>query len=222
MKHSYGRRSEFAEFAAEHADGLVSELIRFAAYTGLRQGELVVLQWSDINFAEQTVTVERALSGATISSPKPGKLREVPLGAPASAALRRLEQHARTSPAATTTSSRPSPETVPMLRRHVGVTTKHGMQRELPPQRSVVCDAPLHPSSFARWIRLRSRRSWAMRASRTTERYLHARRASDMADKATDALSSAMRTDEDRFAEQLLKLDSHVGSRLLDRAASHP
>ncbi len=79
---TYRRNPLAAEQEQEENDQL-AELIRFAAYTGLRQGELVVLQWSDINFAEQTATVERALSGATITSPKSGKLRVVPLGAPA-------------------------------------------------------------------------------------------------------------------------------------------
>jgi integrase len=41
----------------------LADLIRLAAYTGLRQGELVVLRWRDADFAGRVLTVERALSG---------------------------------------------------------------------------------------------------------------------------------------------------------------
>ncbi len=56
----------------------LAELIRFAAYTGLRQGNrcagaasggIVVLRWSEINLRERTATVERALSGNTVGPP---------------------------------------------------------------------------------------------------------------------------------------------------------
>lgn len=52
-----------------------------AAYTGLRQGELLALRWRDVDFAGQRVHVRRSWSEAarTEKAPKSGKVRSVPL-----------------------------------------------------------------------------------------------------------------------------------------------
>jgi integrase len=54
---------EVAARACEDAqDG---ELIRVAAYAGLRRGELVALRWRDVDFVGRKIVVRRALSGDT-------------------------------------------------------------------------------------------------------------------------------------------------------------
>ncbi len=67
-----------------------AELIRVAAYTGLRQGELRALRWRDVG--EDVLTVSRALSAGVESGTKGGKVRHVPLVPQAAAALERLRE----------------------------------------------------------------------------------------------------------------------------------
>ncbi len=215
------RRNPLAAQQEQEENDQLAELIRFAAYTGLRQGELVVLQWSDINFAEQTATVERALSGATITSPKSGKLRVVPLGAPALAALQRLKQRPNfTGPDdyvfATLVGDRPDASA---LRRRYNqardaagapVLTFHGLRHTA-------------ASLFIRKMDPAEVKAIMGHASiKTTERYLHARRASDLVQKVTDALTVRTGHQEQEVLSQLLSLEPDSRDRLLRtlRAAS--
>jgi integrase len=70
-----------------------AELIRVAAYAGLRRGELVALRWRDVDFAGRKIIVRRALSGdMEVRSTKSRRAREVPLPAQAAAALERLSR----------------------------------------------------------------------------------------------------------------------------------
>jgi len=69
-----------------------AELIRVAAYAGLRLGELLALRWMDVDFAGHAVTVRRALSVGVESSTKSGRIRRVPLPDQAAAALDRLSR----------------------------------------------------------------------------------------------------------------------------------
>lgn len=69
-----------------------AELIRVAAYAGLRLGELLALRWHDVDFAGQALTISRAISGHEMSSTKSGKVRRVPLAGQAAAALERLSR----------------------------------------------------------------------------------------------------------------------------------
>ena len=74
-------------------DAQDAELVRVAAYTGLRRGELVALRWRDVDFAGRKIIVRRSLSGATeVRSTKSRRAREVPLPAQASSALDSLSQ----------------------------------------------------------------------------------------------------------------------------------
>jgi integrase len=68
------------------------ELVRVAAYAGLRQGEPLALRWSDVDFAGRALTVARALSLGIESAPKSGRVRRVPLPDQAAAALDRLSR----------------------------------------------------------------------------------------------------------------------------------
>jgi integrase len=67
-----------------------AELVRVAAYTGLRLGELLALRWRDVDLGDSVVTVSRAMSAGVETTTKSGRVRRVPLPAQAYAALERL------------------------------------------------------------------------------------------------------------------------------------
>jgi integrase len=69
-----------------------AEIVRVAAYAGLRLGELLALRWRDVDFAGHALTVARAISGGQESSTKSGRVRRVPLPDQAAAALDRLSR----------------------------------------------------------------------------------------------------------------------------------
>ncbi|TMK98030.1 MAG: site-specific integrase [Actinobacteria bacterium] len=73
-------------------DAQDAELVRVAAYAGLRLGELLALRWSDVDFAGHAVTVARAMSLGVESSPKSGRVRRIPLPDQAAVALDRLSR----------------------------------------------------------------------------------------------------------------------------------
>lgn len=72
---------ELAALARAAADEQDAALYLTAAYTGLRQGELLALRWRDVDFAGQRVHVRRSWSEAARAekAPKSGKVRSVPL-----------------------------------------------------------------------------------------------------------------------------------------------
>ena len=71
-------------------DAQDGELFRVLAYTGLRLGEPLALQWGDVDFTGRRLIVQRAVSG-TIEGPTKGwQVRYVPLADPARDALQRL------------------------------------------------------------------------------------------------------------------------------------
>lgn len=72
-------------------------LIRIAAYTGLRLGELRALRWHDLDFEGQVVRVRRNLpvtapAGTREKTPKSGHVRSVPMIPAAVAAFDRLSR----------------------------------------------------------------------------------------------------------------------------------
>ena len=69
-----------------------AELVRLAAYAGLRQGELLALRWRDVDFAGSAITVARAISAGVETTTKSGRVRRVPLPDQAAAALDRLSR----------------------------------------------------------------------------------------------------------------------------------
>ena len=71
-------------------DGQDAELVRVAAYAGLRWGELVALCWRDVDFTGRKLVIRRSLSGDTeVKSTKSRRVREVPLPFQAAVALER-------------------------------------------------------------------------------------------------------------------------------------
>ena len=84
--------------ARAEEDSQDAELVRVAAYSGLRQGELVALRWRDVQFLGRKLVVSRTLSGDVESnSTKSGRFREVPLPDQAAGALDRLTPATATS-----------------------------------------------------------------------------------------------------------------------------
>jgi integrase len=79
--------------ARAREDAQDADLIRVAAYAGLRRGELVALRWRDVDFAGRKLIVRRSLSGETeVRSTKSRRARHVPLPDQAETALERLRQ----------------------------------------------------------------------------------------------------------------------------------
>ncbi len=51
-----------------------------AAFTGLRMGELLALQWRDVDYAGDAIRVRRSYNvHGGVGSPKSGKVRSVPM-----------------------------------------------------------------------------------------------------------------------------------------------
>jgi len=73
--------SEECELLLSHAKGNFYEMILTALRTGMRQGELKGLQWSSINWQNQSVTVRhsRCDRAKTLVSPKSNRERHIPL-----------------------------------------------------------------------------------------------------------------------------------------------
>jgi integrase len=61
-----------------------------AAYTGLRRGELVALKWRDVFFDRESIRVRASYSYGTLTTPKSGKVRTVPMVPAVAEALARL------------------------------------------------------------------------------------------------------------------------------------
>ena len=69
--------------------GQYAAMIKFAAYTGIRRGELSVIEWSDINFETGEIVVSKTLSNDTeILPPKNDKPRRIVLPPQAREALK--------------------------------------------------------------------------------------------------------------------------------------
>jgi integrase len=66
-----------------------------AAFTGLRQGELIALHWRDVDFTGSLVRVRASYAGGALTTPKSGKVRSVPLAPDVAEALAKLSQRER-------------------------------------------------------------------------------------------------------------------------------
>jgi integrase len=177
------------EFAARAADDRQDgELVRVAAYTGLRRGELVALRWRDVDFDGRKLIVRRAVSANTeTSSTKSRRAREVPLPGQAAEALLRLASRDDF------TASDEYVFTNRFGRRLDGSALRRRFERArdaagLRPLRFHDLRHTYGSLLVAGGVDLASVKS-AMGHSRitTTERYLHARSASELADRLTRA-----------------------------------
>ena len=185
-------------------DVQLGELLRVAAYTGLRRGELVALRWRNIQWSDRVLSVESAVSASVESTPKSGHFRDVPLADQPLAALERLSRRAHFTGAgdyvfASAAGDRLDPSALrrrylkardaaglPALRFHdLRHTAGSLLVRQLDP---VSVKAILGHSDL-----------------KTTERYLHARRASSLADAATKAFAANAPPDPKDQARQALR-----------------
>lgn len=96
-----GKAHEFDFFTFEEADALVEAalaepawhaMILLALRTGLRQGELLGLQWGDVDVRAGRMNIRRAVSRGIVGTPKNGKGRAIALS---DEALALLEAHRR-------------------------------------------------------------------------------------------------------------------------------
>jgi integrase len=79
-------RTEIRVFSPEEVMALVraahdsqdEAIYLTAAFTGLRQGELVALRWRDVDFAGSAIRVRMSYTNGHLTSPKSGKVRSVP------------------------------------------------------------------------------------------------------------------------------------------------
>lgn len=93
------RRLDIDVFTPEEVRALVraaaseqdAALFLTAAFTGLRRGELLALRWRDVDFAGQ-VRVRASYAANTLTTPKSGKVRAVPLAGEVAAVLARIGQ----------------------------------------------------------------------------------------------------------------------------------
>jgi integrase len=80
---------ELIAAAASDQDGAI---FRVAAFTGLRMGELIALRWSDVDFDRESLHVYGSYSVGTLTAPKSGLARTVPM---AEQVLTTLKSHKR-------------------------------------------------------------------------------------------------------------------------------
>lgn len=166
-----------------------AELVRVAAYAGLRRGELVALRWRDVDFVGRKIIVRRALSGETeLRSTKSGRARQVPLPDQAAGALERLSRRGEfTGPDDYVFASRLGRRLDPsaLRRRYERARDAAGLE----PLRFHDLRHTYGSLLVAGGIDLPSVKA-AMGHSHitTTERYLHARPASELAERFTRAL----------------------------------
>jgi integrase len=173
-------------------DAQDGELVRVAAYAGLRRGELVALRWRDVDFAGRKLIVRRAVSGdIEVSSTKSRRARQVPMPDQAAAALDRLSRRDEFA----------SPDDYVFANRVGRRLDGSALRRRFERARGA---AGLEPLRFhdlrhtygsllvAGGIDLASVKA-AMGHSQivTTERYLHARPAGELADRFTIALAGS-------------------------------
>ncbi len=157
-----------------------------AAYTGLRRGELVALRWRDVRWSERVLVVERALSGTVERTTKGRRIRMSPLADQPLAALDRLAQRRNFTSAddyvfCNAAGDRLDPSA--LRRRYVAARDSAA----LPPLRfhdlrhtaGTLLTRVLDPVTVKDVL--------GHADLKTTERYLHAVRASRLADAATRA-----------------------------------
>jgi integrase len=70
---------EETELLLQHATGMWHDIILLAVRTGLRFGELIALQWKDVNFEEKLIVVQRNVARGFIGTPKNNRTRTIPL-----------------------------------------------------------------------------------------------------------------------------------------------
>jgi integrase len=192
------------EFLRVEEDAQFAELLRVAAYTGLRRGELVALRWRDVRWSERVLVVERALSADVEGTTKGRRVRYVPLGDQALGALDRLSRRTNFTSAddyvfANVAGDRHDPSA--LRRRYVAARDEAGLPllrfHDLRHTAGTLLTRVLDPVTV--------RDVLGHADLKTTERYLHAVRASRLADAATRAFTPQTADDRGRAARAALR-----------------
>jgi integrase len=76
---AYFTNEELPRLFAEVPDGLHRTILLLALKTGMREGEILALEWGDIDLSEAVIRVRRTYTGREISSPKNHERRDVDL-----------------------------------------------------------------------------------------------------------------------------------------------
>jgi len=182
----------------------LGELIRIAAYTGLRRGELLALRWRDVDWAERVLVVERALSGNVEGATKGRKVRYVPLGDQALGALGRLSQRPNFTGPSDYVFANAAGDRIDgsaLRRRYVAVRDLAGVPKlrfhDLRHTAGTLLTCVLDPVTV--------RDVLGHSDLKTTERYLHAVRAARLADAATRAFTPGTPRDRGDTARAALE-----------------
>jgi len=194
-------------------DRQLGELLRIACYTGLRRGELVTLRWGDVRWAERVLVVERALSHGVEVAPKSRRARYVPLADQPLAALERLSRRRDFTSAddyvfVNVTGDRLDPSA--LRRRYLKARDAAGLPtlrfHDLRHTAGSLLVRVMDPASVKDIL--------GHADLKTTERYLHAQRASALSAAATRAFSMATVGEQDEDARLRLMLSQMDGDEL--------
>ncbi|MFA5184687.1 MAG: tyrosine-type recombinase/integrase [Patescibacteria group bacterium] len=85
---------EEAEQILAQTEGQIKEMIFFCLKTGVRFGELIALDWNDIDFQEKQITIRRSIVRGIMGSTKSNKIRYIPLiGSVSDMLIKRVKSH---------------------------------------------------------------------------------------------------------------------------------
>ncbi len=77
-KHNYLSEEECLMLTG-NTKGLFRDMVLFALKTGLRFGEIIAVEWDDIDFSQKLLTVRKSIVLGEVGSPKSNKFRYIPL-----------------------------------------------------------------------------------------------------------------------------------------------
>lgn len=86
--HDFDAFERLVEAAAGEADGTALLVVLLGGEAGLRCGEIVALEWPDVDLATGSVSIQRAAWNGHVTVPKGGRARHVPLTTRLATALR--------------------------------------------------------------------------------------------------------------------------------------
>jgi integrase len=170
----------------EAEDAQLADVVRLAAYSGLRQGELRALRWRDVHWGDRVLFVERAVSDTVEGATKGRRVRVIPLADQALAALDRVARRRDFT----------GPDDYVFVNPVGGRIDDSALRRRYQAARDAAGLPPLrfhdlrHTAGtlLARVLDPATVRDILGHSDlRTTARYLHAVRASALADSATRA-----------------------------------
>jgi integrase len=183
------RRTDATLVAEQLENEQLAETLRLAAYTGLRRGELVALRWSDVHWGQRVLVVQRSRSGSVETTTKGRRVRYVPLADQALAALDRISQRGDFTEPDDYVLCGPAGDRVDptaLRRRYIAARDTAGLPalrfHDLRHTAGTLLARHLDPMTVKDIL--------GHADLKTTERYLHAVRASALSDAVTAAFTS--------------------------------